>query len=140
MSIRHLHEIVRRQTPVTLPANATVQHACRLMRDRRIGAVLVTDGQDHLAGLFTGRDAVARVLSEALDPAITRLAAVMTANPDTIPPSANALEALHMMQDGGYRHLPVLHNGQIVGIVSKGDFNGQEASQLDIETGFWEIL
>ena len=45
-----------------------------------------------------------------------------------------------MMQDGGYRHLPVLHNGQIVGIVSKGDFNGQEASQLDVETGFWEIL
>lgn len=140
MTNRSLDEIVRRQNPATLPTTATVQEACRLMRDRRIGATLVTGPDGCLAGLFTGRDAVARVVAEALDPATTLLGAVMTARPDTIGPRAHAIDALRMMQDGGYRHLPVLDDKRIVGIVSHGDFSGIERARLDEETGFWEIL
>jgi CBS domain-containing protein len=140
MTNRKLAEIIRRPNPITLPADATVQKACQLMRDNRIGAILVTAEDGHLAGLFTGRDAVGRVLAEALDPAQTLLGAVMTANPDTLKPDAHAIDALRMMQDGGYRHLPLVHGGQIVGIVSRGDFSGLESARLDEETGFWEIL
>ena len=140
MTNRKLAEIVRRANPVTLPVTATVQQACRTMRDHRIGAILVTEPDGRLAGLFTGRDAVSRVVAEALDPAVTRLAAVMTPRPDTLKPHASAIEALRMMQDGGYRHLPLVDGERIAGIVSRGDFCGLEQARLDDETGFWEIL
>lgn len=140
MSNRKLGEIIRRQNPVTLPVSATVQEACRWMRDRRVGAILVTEADGGLAGVFTGRDAVGRVAAEALDPATIMLGTVMTVRPDTLKPNARAIDALRMMQDGGYRHLPILDGMKIVGIVSYGDFTGLERARLDEETGFWEIL
>jgi CBS domain-containing protein len=140
MPNRKLGDIIRRQNPVILPATATVQAACRLMRDRRVGAILVTEDDGRLAGLFTGRDAVGRVVAEALDPETTTLGEVMTVEPDTLQPNARAIDALRMMQDGGYRHMPVLDGLKITGIVSHGDFTGLEQARLDEETGFWEIL
>jgi CBS domain-containing protein len=110
------------------------------MRDRRVGAILVTGDDGQLAGLFTGRDAVCRVAAEAIDPKTTALGAVMTVRPDTIGPEAHAVDALRMMQDGGYRHMPIVDGKRIVGIVSHGDFSGLERARLDEETGFWEIL
>jgi CBS domain-containing protein len=100
----------------------------------------VIEGDGQLAGLFTGRDAVGRVAAEARDPAKTTLGAVMTVQPDTLKPGAHAIEALRMMQDGGYRHMPILDGTKIVGIISHGDFTGLERARLDEETGFWEIL
>jgi CBS domain-containing protein len=140
MASRQLGEIIRRQNPGMLPVTATVQRACRMMRDRRIGAILVTERDGRLAGLFTGRDAVGRVIAEGLDPATTVLGSVMTVQPDTLKPNARAIDALRMMQDGGYRHLPILDGATIVGIVSHGDFTGREQARLDDESGFWEIL
>jgi CBS domain-containing protein len=137
---RSLFEIIRRQHPTTLPVDATVQEACRVMRDRKIGAILVTESDGQLAGLFTGRDAVGRVVAEALDPTKTPIGSVMTTAPDTIGPRAHAIDALRMMQDGGYRHLPILDGTRIVGIISRGDFSGVERARLDEETGYWEIL
>jgi CBS domain-containing protein len=110
------------------------------MRNRRIGAIVVTESDGRLAGLFTGRDAVGRVLAEALDPRTTTLGEVMTVQPDTLTPRERAIDALRMMEDGGYRHLPVMEDEKIVGIVSHGDFTGLEQARLDEETGFWEIL
>jgi CBS domain-containing protein len=140
MPNRQLADIIKRQNAITLPVNATVQQACKKMRDRRVGAILITETDGRLAGLFTGRDAVARVLAEALDPSATTLGCVMTVQPDTLKPGAHAIDALRMMQDGGYRHLPVLDGSRIVGIVSRGDFTGLEGARLDEETGFWEVL
>jgi len=140
MANRKLGEIILRQNPVTLPVTATVQEACRQMRDNRIGAILGTENGGQLAGLFTGRDAVTRVVAEALDPATTMLGAVMTVHPDTLNPRAHAIDALRMMQDGGYRHMPILDGTKIAGIVSHGDFSGLERARLDEETGFWEIM
>ena len=62
--MRTMLDIVRNRDPATLPPSATVRDACRCMRDRRIGAVLVTEGDHRLLGIFTGRDAVHRVLAE----------------------------------------------------------------------------
>ncbi len=140
MTNRALGEIVKRQRPVTLPISATVQQACQIMRDRRIGAILVTGGGGQLVGIFTGRDAVGRVAAEALDPKTTVLGVVMTGQPDTLKPAAKAIDALRLMRDGGFRHLPVVDGKKIVGIVSFGDFTGLERARHDEETGFWEIL
>ena len=138
--MRAMSEIVKNQKPVTLAASDTVKHACECMRDRRVGAVLVTDTQGALLGIFTGRDAVCRMLAAGRDPAKTTLAEVMTKNPTTMPPGKTAIEALRLMQDGGYRHIPVIDNGKVVGVVSKGDFRGVEQDRLDEETGIWERI
>jgi len=133
-------EIVRHQKPLTLPRTASLQEACRHMHDRKIGAVLVTDSKHHLVGIVTGRDCV-HALSLARDARETQLKDVMTKNPTTLPPGQRAVEALRLMHDGGFRHIPVVEpDGRIVGIVSRGDFRGLEHDRLDEETGYWERI
>jgi CBS domain-containing protein len=110
------------------------------MRDRRVGAVLVTEADRRLLGIFTGRDAVHRVLAEGKSAARTKLAGVMTRDVDTVPPGKTAIEALRLMDDGRYRHVPIADGGKVVGIVSRFDFNGIELDRLDEETGLWERI
>lgn len=141
MTQRKMGDMIRDRTPVTLGSGKTVRDACRLMRDRRVGAVLVTDDDDRLVGIFTGRDAVCRVLAEGRDAAATPLADVMTRNPDAILPGTTAIDALRLMQDGGYRHIPIAgDDGRVAGIVSTGDFRGLEKARLDEETDLWERI
>jgi len=136
---RPMSEIIRHQKPVTLPPDATVRHACAVMHDRRIGAVLVTH-KERLVGIFTGRDAV-RMVGKGENPEETTLERAMTPNPDTMSPGRKAIEALRLMNDGGFRHIPVVDDaGKVLGIVSRGDFRGLEQDRLDEETGYWERI
>lgn len=139
MPQRTLGEIVRNQAPLALPPTATVAQACAAMHSRRVGAVLVADAQHRLLGIFTGRDAV-RLLAEGLDAKATPLSAVMTRNPTTLGPKATAMDALQAFGDCGFRHLPVVEDGRVVGIVSRYDFRAQEHARMDEETGFMEAL
>ena len=138
--MRKMSEIVRNQDPLTLPPNATVREACQCMRDRRVGAVLVTEADGRLVGIFTGRDAVHRVLAEGKGADNTKLDEVMTRDPDAMPPGKTAIEVLRLMEDGRYRHVPIVANGMVVGIVSRFDFSGLELDRLDEETGLWERI
>ena len=106
MTNRKLAYIVKDQKPLVLAAHETVLHACRCMRERRAGSVLVIDDQQRLSGIFTGRDAV-RTLAEGKDAAVTTLAQAMTPDPITITPVSRAIDALRTMGNGGFRHLPV---------------------------------
>jgi CBS domain-containing protein len=139
MRIRSMSEVIRNSRPVTLPVTASVQQACALMHTHKIGAVLVTTPEGKLAGIFTGRDAV-RLLADAKSPAQTTLRAAMTRDPDTVNPQCKAIDALRLMQDGGFRHVPVVEDGKVVGIASVGDFRGLEHARLDEETGYWERI
>jgi CBS domain-containing protein len=136
---REMAEIIRNQKPLTLPPTATVQEACKHMHGRKVGAVLVTNGKGELVGIFTGRDAV-RVMAQGKDAAATPLRQVMTRNPDCLPPRHTAIQALRLMRDGGFRHVPVVDEGVLIGIVSRGDFRGLEQDRLDEETGIWERM
>ena len=138
--MRKMADMVRNQDPVTLPPEATVKDACERMRDRRIGAVLIIEADRRLVGIFTGRDAVHRVLAEGKNAARTTLAEVMTRDPDMMPPGNTAIEALRLMEDGRFRHLPIVDDGKVVGIVSRFDFSGIELDRLDEETGLWERI
>jgi CBS domain-containing protein len=141
MTVRHIADMVHEKTPVTLPETATVQDACQKMRDRRVGAVLVTDERRRLVGIFTGRDAVGRMLACGRDGASTKLLEVMTRTPCTMPPTMTSLDALRLMQDGGFRHVPVVDkDGKIVSVISRGDFGGAEQERLDEENGLIERL
>jgi len=136
---REMAEIIRDQTPLILAPSATVQEACRRMYSRKVGAVLVTNDKGALVGIFTGRDAV-RVLAQGRDATSTPLREVMTRKPETMKPQATAIDALRLMRDGGFRHVPVVEDGAVVGIVSRGDFRGLEHDRMDQETGFWERM
>ncbi len=138
--MRRMFDMVRNQNPLMLPAGTTVQQACRAMRDRRVGAVLVTGPDHRLLGIFTGRDAVARVLAEGKDSTKTTLAEVMTREPHSLPPARIAIDALRVMEDCGCRHVPIVERDKTVGIVSRGDFRGAELDRLDEETGIWERI
>ncbi len=138
--MRQLQDIVWDQKPVMLPPTASVTAACQAMRDRRVGSVVVAAADGRLAGIFTGRDAVCRVLAVGRDPAKTSLAEVMTANPATLAPHQSALDALRLMWDGGYRHLPLVKAGRVVGVVSRGDFKGLEHHRHDEERDLWEHM
>ena len=138
MTDRLMSEMVRNQRPVTLRADATITDACRQMQERRTGAVMVTDGDGHLLGIFTGRDAV-RILAQG-SAGTGLVGAAMTRSPDTMLPGRPAIEALRLMQDGGFRHLPVVESGKVVGVVSWGDFRPSEHDRLDTETKLWERI
>jgi CBS domain-containing protein len=138
MLTRRMAEIVRHQNPLAMPPGASVQEACAAMHKRRVGAVLVVEGS-RLRGIFTGRDAV-RCLALGLDAAHTALGQVMTADPVCLRPEDNAIEALRLMNDGGFRHVPVVEDGHVVGIVSRYDFRTDEHRRMDDETGFFEVL
>jgi len=139
MTHRKLAYIVKDQDPLVLGACETVQLASQCMKERRAGSVLVVDEQQRLSGIFIGRDAV-RALAEGKDAAATILALVMTPNPTTIIPDSLAIEALRKMNDGGFRHLPVVEGGTIWGVVSRGDFKGIEIDQLEHEEHLWQCI
>ena len=106
MRERPIRSLITNQHPVTASCETTVADAAYLMKERRVGAVLVMN-EGRLAGIFTERDALFRVIAEGRDPAATRLADVMSANPRTIGPDRPFGHALHMMHEGGFRHVPV---------------------------------
>lgn len=120
MAQRPIRSIIEDQKPVTANADITVAEAARLMKERRIGALLVVGG-GRLAGIFTERDVLFRVVADGRDPHATRLADVMTPNPRTIDPDRPFSHALHMMHEGEFRHVPVVENGRPVGMVSARD-------------------
>jgi CBS domain-containing protein len=130
MTSRTIRQLVTRPQAVSLPPGATVAEACRVMRDHRIGAVLVMD-QDDLQGIFTERDAVYRVLAEGLDPGQTRLDQVMTRELVTLEPETAAVDALRLMSQIGFRHLPIVEAGRVQGVISLRDFVGAELQQVD---------
>ena len=138
--MRKMSDFVRDQDPLTLPPDSTVEEACRYMRDRRVGAVLVTEDDGRLVGIFTGRDAVHRVLAEGKNAGDTKLTEVMTRDPQAMQPGKTAIEVLRLMEDGRYRHVPIIENDKVVGVVSRYDFSGLELDRLNEETGLWERI
>jgi len=138
--MRHLSDIVLNQRPLTLLPDASVKDACEHMRDRGVGSVLVVDRNDRLLGIFTGRDAVCRVLADGHSAAKTKVGDVMTRSPITMPPEKVAIDALRMMWDGGFRHVPVVKGGKILGVVTRGSIKGCEQDRLDEERELWEHM
>ncbi len=100
----------------------TVGEAVAVMAQNRVGSVLVMEA-DTLLGIFTERDTV-RALSQAHDAARHEIQSWMTHDPKTVAPDADADDALRTMLDHGFRHLPVVENGKVVGMVSMRDLAG----------------
>jgi CBS domain-containing protein len=123
-------DVVKDQVLALVAPTVTVREAAVIMAERHIGALLVGDG-DEMVGIFTERDVLTRVVARGLDPDSTALEAVMTKNPDTVRPDEMALNALERMGSQGYRHLPVVDDGKLIGIVSIRDLYAAIKAELE---------
>ena len=110
-------EVMERRKLVTVRAAQAVSAVARTMEQRRVGAVVIVEDKRPL-GIFTERDALFRVIARGRDPVTTRVGDVMTLDPQTIGPDDSFGAALVTMYDAGFRHLPVVDDGVLVGIVS----------------------
>lgn len=102
---------------VVASLDTTVSVAAALMQEGKVGAVLVLEGE-RLAGIFTERDAVYRVMAAGRDPRTTLLREVMTPDPLTVAPEESFGYALLLMHEKGFRHAPVVVDGRPIGVVS----------------------
>ena len=113
---------------VSIGKYETVVEAALLMNQRRVGAVVVMDG-DHVEGMFSERDVLVRVVGERRDPASTRVEEVMTAEVVCCTPETTLEEARGSMKNRRIRHLPVVDGGRrLVGLISIGDLNAHQAT------------
>lgn len=132
MTHRTIRSIIEQQDLVTAPGDTTVIDAARLMKESRVGALMVVE-EGKLAGVFTERDALFRVIAEGRDVQSTQVADVMTRNPQTIHPDKPFGDALHVMYEGGFRHVPVVEDGRPVGMISARDALGPELEDFVYE-------
>jgi CBS domain-containing protein len=111
-----------------------VVEALRKMRDKRVRSVLVID-DDVLVGIVTQGDCAIKVLLPGLDAKQTRVSQVMTGNPVTIKPDDPLEGCRAMMATRGFRHLPVLDGGKVVGVISIGDVVKDTIRELEHNVG-----
>ena len=111
---------------------ASVRAACCLMAEHQCGSVLVTE-RGRLLGIFTEGDLIRRVLAPGRDPNLTLLVEVMTTDPDTIRPREPVAEAIRRMDEFGYRHLPVVEGGKVVGVVALRDCSIEDLAAMHAE-------
>ena len=132
MPNRPVHQCIKRAEPLVGSAGETVRHAAKRMAEACCSSILICE-RDRLHGIFTERDLLVRVVAAGLDPAHTKIGDVMTADPDTIEANAPVIEAIRRMDEGNYRHLPVLDGGRIVGVVSWRDLPFEDRAVMESE-------
>lgn len=135
MQQRRLSDVLDGSSLITVDGSTSVADAAKLMADRHIGAVIVMVG-DRVHGIFSERDVVNRVVALSRDPAATQVADVMTTPVMTGLPETKAVDALRIMQENGFRHLPVCRDGRPLGMVSLRDFMVRELAEAQDEVEF----
>jgi CBS domain-containing protein len=132
--MRHLsvREIMSEGDVCQASPGTSVRAACCLMVQHQCGSVLVVEG-DQLLGIFTQGDLVRRVLAAGRDPNLTLLVEVMTKEPDTIRSRDSVDEAIRRMDEYGYRHLPVVERGAVVGMVALCDCSIEDLAAMHAE-------
>jgi len=114
---------IQGQQIVSVDGQMSVRQAARLMFDHNVGSVLVMEG-DELRGIFTERDALYLFVATRRNSDTTTVESVMTENPETIGPDERVGDAMERMENGGYRHLPVVEDGKVIGVISLRSING----------------
>ncbi len=140
MPTRIISNVIAGRPLVSGTTDMTVRAACRLMAEKKIGALLLVD-DNRIAGIFTERDALNKVLADGLDADSTRVSLVMVKDPQTIRADKPLAYALQFMADGGFRHVPVVDaDGTPLGMVSARDALGNDMVQLERDLQFREHL
>ncbi|MDR3521435.1 MAG: CBS domain-containing protein [Acidocella sp.] len=106
---------------ISVHPDASITSVVKLLGEKRIGAVLVIDAEERLVGILSERDIVRMLNTHAAATLDMTVAQLMTPSPTVTSPEATVVEAMQIMTDGRFRHLPVVSGGKLVGLVSIGD-------------------
>jgi CBS domain-containing protein len=137
---RLIKQVIEGQTPLVAPPDITVQEAAKRMCAHNVGAILIVKN-NQLIGIFSERDLMKKVVAAELDPATTLIASVMVEHVQTITADRTLAEALHMMHEGRFRHVPVLdQNRSPIGVVSSRDALSGDLADFELETRRMEEL
>lgn len=128
-----LRELVKDRRVYSVDAGRTVLEAARYMMENNVGAVPVLRNGD-LAGIFSERDIMNRVVAVGRTPGMTAVSEVMTANPRAVAADESIEECLFIMREFGFRHLPIVDGKELKGLVSLRDVLMHQAAQLERET------
>lgn len=116
---------------LSLDGDETILQAAQFMTEHRIGAVLVLDGE-RIAGMFSERDILQRVVAEGRDPSQTKVEEVMTAEVACCTPDTSLEEARGAMKNRRIRHLPVVDgDDHLLGLISIGDLNAYQVAHQE---------
>jgi CBS domain-containing protein len=120
---------------IAVAPDARISAVVAILAEKHIGAVLVTDG-NKLVGILSERDVVRGLAAHGAATLDQAASALMTSNPKTATPDISVEQAMGLMTEGRFRHLPILENGQLSGLVSIGDVVKAmiEQSQVEVET------
>ncbi|MBK8739893.1 MAG: CBS domain-containing protein [Betaproteobacteria bacterium] len=129
---RRVRDVMQRRKLLKAAPEILVDRAAKLMAAKNVGAIVVVD-DDRLVGIFTERDLLVRVVARGLDAHATRLADVMTREPQAIDPDKPFGYALLVMHEKGFRHLPVVESGKPIGIVSSRSAMDPELEEFTVE-------
>ena len=122
MSERTVFQSISQRHVVSLPPHASVWDAACIMTKANCGSVLIIDGAGVMQGILTERDLMTRVLAKALNPQTTQVSEVMTHNPHSVGPDMKVSEAVLIMIERGFRHLPIVSPAsKILGVFSVRD-------------------
>lgn len=121
MAERTVFQSISRTHVISLAPQASVRDAACVMTRANCGSVLVMDLPDTLLGILTERDLMTRVLARGLDPDRTVVSEVMTPNPICVPPETPVSDAVALMLERGFRHLPLVAGAKILGVFSVRD-------------------
>src|SRR6478735_2975312 len=121
MDERTVFQSISRKHVISLSPQATVRDAACVMTRASCGSVLIMDPPDILLGILTERDLMTRVLAKGLDPERTKTRDVMTPNPICIPPETPVSDAVCLMLERGFRHLPLVAGKKGLGVFSIRD-------------------
>ena len=139
MAERTVFQSVPKKHVLSLGPQANVWEAACAMTRANCGSVLVMEPPDRLLGIVTERDLMTRVLAKALEPRQTTLSQVMTAQPQCVPPETKVSDAVVIMLERGFRHLPIVGpDRKILGVFSIRDALPRELSAALSETEFNE--
>ena len=122
------------RVPSTVTPDTLVGDALAKMANERIGCVMVVDGQQ-LVGIFSERDAVIKLNTDAPRLAKQPVSKYMTPNPETLEDRNNIAFALHKMNLGGYRHVPILASGELTGVISIREILSYLTDRIAVQTG-----
>jgi CBS domain-containing protein len=128
--MRTLKEIVAGRKLASVTAERTVWYAAKVMTRKHVGAVVVVEGKK-LQGILTERDILNRVIVLKRDPATVKVKEVMTRDPLSLSPGQLSCHAMALMTSGDFRHVPVVKNGRVIGVVSIRDAITDEHDELD---------
>ena len=134
MPSRPVMKVIQHRDFLVAKPETRVQDVAILMKKHQIGAVLITDNEGCLIGICTERDLAFDIVAANLDPQETPVSAIMTHDPQTIPPDKPFGHALHLMFEGGFRHMPVVDPyGRPMGVVYSRDALSLEILQFGKE-------